>query len=192
MRLCMATNNRHKAQEIAQLMGDSFELVTLQDIGCTEELAEEQDTIAGNSLQKADYVFNNYHVPVFADDSGLEVEALHGAPGVNSAYYAGPQKSFTDNVNLLLKNLQGVSNRRASFVTVITLISEAGVQQFEGRLNGTILTEPRGTGGFGYDPVFLPDGFSKTLAEMSLEEKNKISHRSLAIAQLVNHLKSVL
>ncbi len=188
----MATNNRHKAQEIAQLMGDSFELVTLQDIGCHEELAEEQDTIAGNSFQKADYVFRNYGIAVFADDSGLEVEALNGAPGVNSAYYAGPQKSFADNVALLLKNMRGVSNRSASFVTVITLISAAGTHQFEGRLKGTILTEPRGTGGFGYDPVFLPDGFGNTLAEMSLEEKNKISHRSIAIAQLVKHLKSMI
>ncbi|MFZ5972111.1 MAG: RdgB/HAM1 family non-canonical purine NTP pyrophosphatase [Bacteroidota bacterium] len=188
----MATNNRHKAQEIAQIMGDSFELVTLQDIGCHEELAEEQDTIAGNSFQKADYVFRKYGIAVFADDSGLEVEALNGAPGVNSAYYAGAQKSFADNVALLLKNMQGVSNRRASFVTVVTLISPSGTQQFEGRLKGTILTEPRGTGGFGYDPVFLPDGFGHTLAEMSLEEKNKISHRSLAIAQLVKHLKSMI
>ncbi len=190
MKLCVATNNRHKAEEIGQLLGDNFELVTLQEIGCFEELAEEQETIEGNSLQKAEYVFNRYNVRCFADDSGLEVRALNGAPGVHSAYYAGPQKSFDDNVNALLKNMRGVADRAAVFRTVITLVIPEGVYQFEGRLEGVILNERRGNGGFGYDPVFLPIGFSKTLAEMTLEEKNNISHRSIALGKLVEYLNA--
>lgn len=188
MRLCMATNNLHKAVEIRRILNGAIELVTLKDIGCHEELAEEQDTIEGNSLQKADYVFRTYGVPCFADDSGLEVAALNGAPGVYSAMYAGPQRSFDDNIQLLLANLNGKTDRAAKFRTVITLMDSSGMYQFEGTLNGTILTERRGTGGFGYDPVFLPNGFSKTLAEMSMEEKNKISHRYNAISKLVDFL----
>lgn len=190
MKLCLATNNRHKLEEISRLLGDKIELSTLSDIGCTEELAEEQDTIEGNSLQKAQYVFATYQVSCLADDSGLEVEALGGLPGVNSAYYAGLQKSFSDNVKLLLKNMEGRENRRANFRTVLTLVEPSGVYQFEGQLPGVILEEQRGTGGFGYDPVFLPAGFSKTLAEMSMEEKNKISHRAVAVARLVEFLKA--
>lgn len=184
----MATNNLHKAVEIRRILNGAIELVTLKDIGCHEELAEEQDTIEGNSLQKADYVFRTYGVPCFADDSGLEVAALNGAPGVYSAMYAGPQRSFDDNIQLLLANLNGKTDRAAKFRTVITLMDSSGMYQFEGTLNGTILTERRGTGGFGYDPVFLPNGFSKTLAEMSMEEKNKISHRYNAISKLVDFL----
>ena len=190
MKLCVATNNRHKAAEINQLLGKAVALVTLQDIGCHEELAEEQHTIEGNSWQKASYVYQTYGVRCFADDSGLEVESLGGAPGVHSAYYAGPQKSFADNVQLLLKNLAGLANRKARFRTVITLMGPEGMRQFEGVLEGVILEAPRGTGGFGYDPVFLPNGFQQTLAEMTLEEKNKISHRSKAIAQLATYLQT--
>lgn len=190
MKLCLATNNRHKLEEISPLLGDKVELCTLEDIGCTEELAEEQDTIEGNSLQKAQYVFDHYHVSCVADDSGLEVDALGGLPGVNSAYYAGPQKSYSDNVNLLLKNMTGVENRKARFRTVLTLVEPGGVRQFEGQLSGVILSERKGAGGFGYDPVFLPDGCSKTQAEMSMEEKNRISARSVAVARLVRFLKA--
>lgn len=184
----IATNNRHKLEEIQFALRDDIILKTLQEIGCTEELAEDQDTIEGNSLQKADYVYRNYHVDCFADDSGLEVEALNGAPGVNSAYYGGPQRSHKDNNDQLQKNLSGKSNRRARFKTVITLIWKGKVHAFEGLVNGTILESPRGTGGFGYDPYFLPDGHSKSLAEMTMEEKNEVSARAIAVRKLANFL----
>lgn len=189
MKLCFATNNKHKLQEVANIIPSYIQLVGLADIGCTEELAETTGTIPGNSRQKAEYVFTNYKTPCFADDSGLEVMALNGAPGVDSAYYAGPQKSFSDNVNLLLKNMDGVTQREAQFITVITLVTDKGLWQFDGILKGKIITERRGEGGFGYDPVFLPDGHSRTLAEMSMEEKNKISHRSMAVQKLMAFLR---
>jgi XTP/dITP diphosphohydrolase len=186
----IATNNRHKLEEIQAILRDGIVLKTLKDIGCHEELAEDQDTIEGNSFQKADYVYKNYHVDCFADDTGLEVEALNGAPGVISAMYAGPQRSADDNINLLLKNLDGKSNRRARFRTVITLILGGEVHTFEGVVNGSILTSRRGNDGFGYDPVFLPDNSSKTLAEMSMAEKNQISHRANAVRKLANFLNT--
>jgi len=191
MRLCFATNNQHKIKEVRGLLPPSFTLLSLLEIGCTEELAEEQDTIPGNSLQKAEYVFRNYGVACFADDSGLEVDSLNGEPGVDSAHYAGPQRSFEDNMNLLLKNLEGRTNRSAQFRTVITLVTPTITQQFEGILRGQILHMKRGNEGFGYDPLFLPDGFTNTLAEMTLDEKNKISHRSKAMAKLIDFLKNV-
>jgi XTP/dITP diphosphohydrolase len=187
-RLIFATNNQHKLAEVRAALNSSIALLTLQDIGCTEELAEEQNTIEGNSLQKADYVFKKYKANCFADDSGLEVEALHGEPGVDSAHYAGPQRSHSDNINLLLNNLHGSANRKAQFKTVITLVDMQGVHQFEGILKGEILTAGRGTNGFGYDPVFMPEGFSKTLAEMTMDEKNAISHRARAVKKLVEFL----
>ncbi len=189
MELCFATNNPHKIQEVQAILAGRHTILGLADIGCTEELLEEQDTIPGNSFQKADYVFRTYNVPCFADDSGLEVEALNGAPGVHSAYFAGPQRSHQDNMNLVLSKLSSTKNRKAQFRTVITLVTPSITQQFEGILRGMILTEKRGAGGFGYDPIFLPDGYSKTLAEMSAEEKNQISHRARAIAQLIEFLK---
>ena len=186
----IATNNRHKLEEIQAILNEGIVLRTLKDIGCFEELAEDQDTIEGNSFQKADYVYRHYRVDCFADDTGLEVEALNGAPGVISAMYAGPQRSADDNINLLLKNLEGESNRRARFRTIITLILKGEVHTFEGIVNGTILISRRGDDGFGYDPVFLPDNSSKTLAEMSMQEKNQISHRANAVRKLVNFLNS--
>jgi XTP/dITP diphosphohydrolase len=186
----IATNNRHKLEEIQFALSEGITLKTLQDIGCDEELAEDQDTIEGNSLQKADYVYKNYHVDCFADDTGLEVESLNGAPGVISARYAGPQRSHDDNIDLLLKSMEEKSNRRARFKTVITLIWKGRIHTFEGIVNGTILTSRRGTKGFGYDPVFLPEGFSKTLAEMSLDEKNQVSHRGIAVRKLANFLNT--
>lgn len=188
--LTIASNNRHKLDEIQAMLHGGIVLKTLKDIGCYEELAEDQDTIEGNSFQKADYVHRNYHVDCFADDTGLEVEALNGAPGVISAMYAGPQRSADDNINLLLKNLDGKENRRARFRTIITLILAGKVHTFEGIVNGSILTTRRGNDGFGYDPVFLPDHSSKTLAEMSMEEKNQVSHRANAVRKLVNFLNS--
>ena len=189
MELCFATNNPHKIQEVQAILAGRHTILGLADIGCTEELLEEQDTIPGNSFQKADYVFRTYNVPCFADDSGLEVEALNGAPGVHSAYFAGPQRSHQDNMNLVLSKLNNAKNRNAHFRTVITIVTAFTTQQFEGTLNGTIISEKRGAGGFGYDPIFLPDGYSKTLAEISAEEKNQISHRARAIAQLIEFLK---
>jgi XTP/dITP diphosphohydrolase len=187
--LCFATNNLHKIQEVQAILAGRHTILSLADIGCTEELLEEQDTIPGNSFQKADYVFRTYNVSCFADDSGLEVEALNGAPGVHSAYFAGPQRSHQDNMNLVLSKLNKTENRKAQFRTVITIVTAFTTQQFEGTLNGTIISEKRGAGGFGYDPIFLPDGYSKTLAEISAEEKNQISHRARAIAQLIEFLK---
>lgn len=189
MKLCFATNNVHKVKEIQALLGGSFTLLSLADIGCTEELAEDQDTLEGNSLQKARYVFEKYKVPCFADDTGLEVEALNGEPGVYSARYAGEQRNSQDNIALLLQNLQGKENLKARFRSVITLISAAGTNQFEGILNGVITFEPRGTQGFGYDPVFIPEHYTQTLAELELSEKNKISHRARAVQKLVLFLR---
>ena len=190
MTLCFATNNTHKIKEIQALLGNSHQLLSLRDIGCTEELAEDQETLEGNSLQKAEYVFQHYKVACFADDTGLEVEALKGAPGVYSARYAGDQRQPADNMQLLLKNLQGEKNLKARFRTVITLITKKGTHQFEGILNGTITFEQRGTQGCGYDPVFVPEGYAQTLAELSLDEKNKISHRARAVQKLVLFLKA--
>lgn len=188
MKLCFATNNKHKLQEIRKAVGDQFEIVSLQEIGCHEELPETQTTLEGNSNQKAMYVWQNYNVNCFADDTGLEVEALNGEPGVYSARYAGEKCSFQDNVNLLLKNMEGVKNRDAKFRTVITLILDGGVSQFEGAVEGKITETPSGSDGFGYDPIFLPHEKSVTFAEMDMEEKNSISHRGRATEKLVAFL----
>ncbi len=192
MKLCFATNNLHKIQEVQAVVGNSIQLVSLKEIGCLEELPEEQNTIEGNSVQKAQYVFDKYGVPCFADDSGLEVDALNGEPGVYSAMYAGPQRSHADNIEKLLTNLTGITNRKANFKTVITFVDAQAQQiQFVGILYGTILNEQRGSNGFGYDPVFLPDEFSKSLAEMEMEEKNGISHRFIAVKKLVAYLSNL-
>ncbi|MFN7330168.1 MAG: RdgB/HAM1 family non-canonical purine NTP pyrophosphatase [Bacteroidota bacterium] len=185
--LCFATNNQHKIQEVAQLLGDNFKIVSLQEIVCHEELKEEQSTIEGNSLQKAKYVFDRYHVPCFADDSGLEIEALGGEPGVHSAYYSG-SRDFDANIQLVLHKLSGITQRKAQFKTVITLITADTQQQFTGLLPGSIIQEKKGTNGFGYDPIFVPDGHAKTLAQLTLQEKNKISHRSQAVKALISFL----
>ena len=191
MNLCFATNNAHKLEEIRAILGNRFQILSLEDINCKEELPEERDTLEGNSLQKAEYVFNKYKVLCFADDTGLEVEALQGAPGVYSARYAGEQRNAVDNIHMLLKNLQGEQNRKARFRTVVTLIQSGDVHQFEGIVEGTIIEERKGKGGFGYDPVFVPNGFSKTMAEMSSLEKNQISHRARATQKLIEFLQSI-
>jgi XTP/dITP diphosphohydrolase len=187
--LCFATNNQHKILEVRTHLGSDFQLVGLEEIGCSEELPEEQPTLEGNSFQKAEYVYRNFEVSCFADDTGLEVEALQGAPGVISARYAGEQRRAEDNMQLLLENLAGSQNRKARFRTVITLITPEFTKQFEGIVTGQIINERRGSGGFGYDPIFLPDGYNKTLAEMNMEEKNAISHRARAVNKLVDFLK---
>ncbi len=185
MHLCFATNNRHKIDEVAQVVGGGFQIVSLQEIGCYDELPENQTTLEGNAKEKADYVWNHFKTSCFADDSGLEVEALNGNPGVDSAHYAGAQRNAHDNIDLLLQNLQGNTNRKARFRTCIVLILNGERHLFEGTVNGTILDKRRGTDGFGYDSVFVPDGYKQTFAEMPLAEKNKISHRAVAMQQLL-------
>ncbi|GAB3642915.1 non-canonical purine NTP diphosphatase [Spirosoma arcticum] len=188
MELCFATNNAHKLEEVSAILGDAFTLKTLRDIGCTDELPETSGTIPGNSRQKAEYVWTHFGVSCFADDSGLEVDVLNGEPGVDSAYYSG-SRDAQQNIQKLLTNLIGHTNRRAQFVTVFTLLLHGLEHQFEGIIEGQILTEPRGTGGFGYDPLFVPDGHDRTFAEMNSAEKNGISHRSRALTKMVAYLK---
>jgi len=190
VKLCFATNNQHKIEEISQILGEAFSIQSLEEVGCDQELPENQDTLEGNSLEKARFIYQTYHQPCFADDTGLEVDVLNGEPGVLSARYAGDQKNSNDNIDLLLKNLNGISERSARFRTVITLVSSDGIRQFEGKVEGKILCERKGVQGFGYDPVFVPDGHNRTFAELSMDEKNKISHRGQAIKKLVHYLKT--
>ena len=190
MRICFATNNLHKLDEIRSVAGNQIIILSLADIGCFEDLPEEQNTLPGNSLQKAEYVFKNFGVTCFADDSGLEVDALNGAPGVDSAHYAGPQRNANDNMDLLLKNLINIENRGAQFRTIITLVTPIVTKQFEGIVRGVITREKIGSEGFGYNPIFMPDGFSRTMAEMTMAEKNQISHRAIATNKLISFLRS--
>ncbi len=185
--ICFATRNQHKIQEISAQLGDNFKIISLDAIGCTEELPETTGTIEGNSKQKAQYIWENYQTNCFADDSGLEVAALKGAPGVDSAHYAGT-RDFQANITLLLKNLAGQTQRNAQFKTVITLVHEGVYHQFTGIIKGQILQAAQGTEGFGYDPIFRPEGYQQTFAQMPSEEKNKISHRALAFKQLKEFL----
>lgn len=188
MKLCFATNNQNKLREIQALLGNRFELVTLADIGCFDEIPEPFETIQENAQAKSSFVREKYGIDCFADDSGLVVPALNGEPGVHSAYYAGPQRIHDDNIELLLKNLSDQQDRSAYFLTVISLSLGNEYHVFEGRAHGTIIGEKRGTGGFGYDPVFVPQGHDRTFAEMTLAEKSQISHRSIAFAALVDFL----
>lgn len=188
-KIIFATNNAHKLSEVQALLGDAFELVTLKECGITEDIPETAATLEGNALQKARYVFEKTGADCFADDTGLEVEALGGEPGVHSARYATDGHDFAANNRLLLKNLEGQSNRRARFRTVIALILEGKEYLFEGIVEGTIATSESGCEGFGYDPLFVPSGEIVTFAQMSAEAKNAISHRGRAVAKLVNFLK---
>ncbi len=188
-KLVFATHNLHKLEEIRNIL-KNHEVLGLPDIGCHEDIVEDADNLQGNAKIKADYVTNNFHLDCFADDTGLEVEALGGAPGVYSARYAGEGCSYHDNVVKLLKALDGVENRKARFRTVIALNINGEQYFFEGIVNGKILTEEHGTGGFGYDPIFQPDGFDKSFSEMEMDEKNKISHRGRATAKLVEFLNN--
>lgn len=190
MKLCFATNNRHKLEEIQALLGDQFELVTLNEIGCQTDIPEPFDTIAENSREKARFVQDNFHIDCFADDTGLVVDALNGEPGVKSARYAGEHRDTNDNIALLLQNLSGQENRAARFLTVITLSLEGEYYQFEGSVEGTIIDDKRGSNGFGYDPVFVPKGQSRTFAEMTMQEKSDLSHRGRAFAKLVAFLRA--
>ncbi len=189
MKICFATNNLKKIEEVKTALGDTITLVSLKEIGCEEELPETGNTLEQNAFQKARYVYENYGVNCFADDTGLEVYALDGAPGVYSGRYAGEPRSDSRNLQLLLKNLKNVTNRKARFRTVIALIQGGVENSFEGEAAGEILETPSGTGGFGYDPIFQPEGYTHTFAELSLEEKNLISHRGKAVAALAEFLK---
>ncbi|WP_314033640.1 non-canonical purine NTP diphosphatase [Xanthocytophaga flava] len=191
IQLCFATNNRHKIEEISRLVGNNFHIVSLQEIGCYEELPETHDTIEENAFEKAEYVWEHFGVSCFADDSGIEVEALNGEPGVNTAFYAGPQRNANDNMDLLLKKLQGKANRNAHFRTCIALIINGEKYLFEGRIEGLILERQQGTGGFGYDPIFMPNGYQKSFAEMTLDEKGSISHRGKAVQKLIEFLQTM-
>lgn len=190
MELIFATNNRHKLDEVREILGDGYELSTPREKGVTEEIPEEQPTLEGNALQKARYIYERTGEDCFADDTGLEVEALGGAPGVYSARYAGEHCSFADNIAKLLDAMVGVDERRARFRTVIALILDGREYLFEGEVEGEITREPAGNEGFGYDPVFQPDGYEVTFAEMDAAEKNAISHRGRAVAHLAEFLHS--
>lgn len=189
MKICFATNNAKKIQEVKAALGESFEIVSLEAIGCTEELPETGDTLDHNAFQKARYVHEKYGVDCFADDTGLEVDALDGAPGVYSGRFAGEPRSDERNIHLLLEKLAGKTERAARFRTVIALILDGKEYSFEGVAEGEIIAERSGSGGFGYDPVFKPVGYERTFAELSMEEKNAISHRGKAVQALIEFLK---
>ena len=196
MKLVFATNNAHKLQEVRQILGDSFEVVGLCDIGCTEDIPETAETLEGNALQKARYVREHYGLDCFADDTGLEVRALDGAPGVHTARYAelfgtGETHDSNANMNLLLHNLENKSDRHARFRTVFALLYQGEEHLFEGIVEGEILHERHGSEGFGYDPVFEPEGRGISFAEMTAEDKNAISHRGRATRKLVEFLKTL-
>ncbi len=187
MKLCFATNNANKLKEVSNLLNQP--ILGLEEIGCTTDIPETSDTLEGNSLLKAQYVWEHYQIPCFADDTGLEVLSLNNEPGVRSARYAGEERSNEQNMALVLEKLQGMKDWSAQFRTVVTLIlGEKEVHQFEGIVKGRIIQEGRGSKGFGYDPIFIPEGYEKSFAEFSLEEKNKISHRGRAIQKLVSFL----
>lgn len=201
MKIVFATNNQHKLQEIRDILGSEFEIVSLKDIGCDVDIPETGNTLEENAMQKAQYVYYHYNLSCFADDTGLEVEALNGEPGVHSARYAeGTNHDSEANMAKLLRNLEGKDNRKARFRTVIALIQKQDVcpcgctsikkvNRFEGIVDGSIATEKHGTAGFGYDPIFVPEGYDKSFAELGESIKNGISHRARAVAKLAEYLK---
>ena len=188
MKLVFATNNEHKVNEIKKLLGDTIELLSLNDIGCNDDIPETQATLEGNAGQKSFFIYNKYGVNCFADDTGLEIEALNGEPGVYSARYAGEERNPENNMNLVLDKLSIIKNRKARFRTVISLVIDGHETQFEGVVEGHILEEKRGKTGFGYDPIFLPEESNLSFAQMPLDEKNKISHRARAVQKLIEYI----
>lgn len=190
-RFVFATNNAHKLGEVTAILGNRIEVLSLKDINCHTDIPETADTLEGNALIKARYIFENYQVDCFADDTGLEVEALGGAPGVYSARYAEGGHDSEANMLKLLHNLEGIENRKAQFRTVFALIIDGKEHLFEGIVKGEIIKNKRGTSGFGYDPIFVPEGYSQTFAEMGNELKNKISHRAIATNKLCKFLNSI-
>ncbi len=191
MKIVFATNNAHKLAEVQALLGTEFEVVTAREAGVTEEIPETQPTLEGNASEKSHYLHDRTGMECFADDTGLEVEALGGAPGVRSARYATDGHDFEANNRLLMRNMEGQENRRARFRTVISLILGGEEHLFEGIVKGRIIDREIGGEGFGYDPLFIPDGYDRTFAQMSTEEKNEISHRGRAVKQLVEFLRNV-
>ena len=190
MKIVFATNNLHKLSEIRQILGDKVDVLSLKDIGCDVDIPETGTTLEANALQKAQYIYDHYNMDVFADDTGLEVEALNGEPGVYSARYAGEGHDSEANMSKLLKELGENNNRKARFRTVIALIQKGEVHEFEGIVNGEIIRERRGGEGFGYDPIFQPDGYSQTFAELGTDIKNQISHRARATQKLCAFLQN--
>ena len=188
-KLVVATNNAHKLEEIAAILGDELELLSMKDINCHADIPETADTLEGNARQKAMYIYENYGMDCFADDTGLEVDALNGAPGVFSARYAGDGHDSEANMQKLLKELEGKENRKAQFRTAICLIMEGKEYLFEGIVKGAIIEEKRGGAGFGYDPIFVPEGYDQTFAELGNDIKNTISHRARAVEKLCKFLK---
>lgn len=188
--MIFATHNKHKLHEVSHLIGQQYQLICLDDAGITEDIPETASTLEGNAKLKARYVFEKTGSNVFADDTGLEVEALDGAPGVISARYAGPDSNAANNLKKLMQAMNGITNRKARFRTVICLIKDGKEYLFEGTVEGHIAHETAGIEGFGYDPVFIPDGYSETFAQMPLSLKNTISHRSRAMQKLIGFLKS--
>lgn len=189
--IVFATNNEHKLRELQQMLGEHFKLLSLKDIGCLEDIPEDSPTIEENSMDKAVYVFEKFNKNCFADDTGLEIDALDGRPGVISARYAGEEKDMNKNIDKVLSELEGKSNRGAQFKTVISLIIDGYRHQFEGIVRGKIIDEKVGEGGFGYDPIFVPEGYNITFAEMAPEQKNQISHRGIAVQKLVTFLNQL-
>lgn len=191
-KLVFATNNAHKLEEVSAILENKIELLSLKDINCDVDIPETADTLEGNALLKAEYVHENYNLDCFADDTGLEVEALNGEPGVYSARYAeGEGHNAEANMLKLLQNMEGIDNRKAQFRTVVSLILDEKEYYFEGVIKGEIIKEKHGTGGFGYDPLFMPDGYNKTFAELGNEIKNQISHRAIAVNKLCEFLKNI-
>ena len=190
-KLVFATNNAHKLEEIRAMLGSAMQVLSLKDIGCEADIPETADTLEGNARLKAEFVYNRYGLDCFADDTGLEAEALNGAPGVYSARYAGGEGHDSEaNMHKLLHELEGKENRRARFRTAICLIEGGEEHLFEGIVNGSIISQKQGTSGFGYDPVFVPDGYTQTFAQMGNDEKNCISHRARAVQKLCQYLQS--
>ena len=190
-KLVFATNNDHKLRELTQIVPPEFELLSLNDIGCSDDIPETGDTLEINAAQKSFYIWEKYGINCFADDTGLEIEALGNEPGVYSARYAGEERSATANMLKVLQKMTNEPNRKARFRCVISVVIDGNEKQFEGIVNGTILTEKHGDAGFGYDPIFMPDGFNQSFAEMTAADKNQVSHRGRAVMKLVDYLKTI-
>lgn len=188
MELVFATNNKHKLEEITHIIGDRYTIISLKELGCYNDIPETETTLEGNALLKARYIHSRYHCNCFADDTGLEIEALQGEPGVYSARYAGEHCSFEDNIVKVLQKMEGKTNRKALFRTVIALIIDNQEYLFEGCIKGSIIEDQKGISGFGYDPIFIPNGYTQTFAEMGDELKNRISHRAIATQKLIDFL----
>jgi XTP/dITP diphosphohydrolase len=191
IKIVFATNNKNKIKEVQKLLPSNIELISLKDIGCEDDIPETQHTIKGNSIQKVNYINSKYNLDCFADDTGLEISALNGDPGVLSARYAGSERNSKKNIEKVLKNLNNIKNRNAQFKTVIALSHKGEILTFEGVCEGVISNEIRGNGGFGYDPIFKPKEINKTFEELSFDEKNKISHRAIAIKKLIDYFKQL-